>query len=47
MIVMGFYKGYVATKDKRATESFKNKAKLKTLKEIRRSFLCKENRRLV
>lgn len=31
---MGFYKGYVPTKDKRAAESFKNKAKLKTLKEI-------------
>ena len=29
-----FYKGYVPTKDKRAAESFKNKAKLKTLKEI-------------
>ena len=34
MIVMGFYRGYVPTKDKRAAESFKNKAKLKTLKEI-------------
>lgn len=34
MIVMGFYKGYVPTKGKQTVESFKNKAKLKTLKEI-------------